>query len=82
MGDGRAGLFDDFLDEGVVAVGEGVAALIAVESGREGADINAFAYPSFMPIGIPGEHFYIIGAEVVLGLSSILHDGGFKHAWG
>ena len=50
MGDGRAGLFDDFLDEGVVAVGEGVAALIAVESGRKGADIDAYAYPSLKPV--------------------------------
>ena len=50
MGDGRTGLFDDFLDEGVVAVGEGVAALITVESGRKGADVDAFAYSSLVPV--------------------------------
>ena len=50
VGDGRTGLFDDFLDEGVVAVGEGVAALITVESGRKGADVDAFAYSSLVPV--------------------------------
>ena len=82
MGDGRTGLFDDFLDEGVVAVGEGVAALITVESGRKGADVDAFAYPSLVPVRVSGEHFNVIGTEVVLCLSSMLHDGGFEHAWG
>ena len=71
-GDGRFRLFNDFLEEGVVAVGEGMVILIVVQ----GTVVDAFADASLMPVGISGERFNITGMEMVLSLSAILHDGG------
>ena len=65
-------------DESIVAVGKNVAALIAVEGWGESADSEAFSYPPFVPIGLSGNDFEIVHAEMVLSIGSMLHNGGFK----
>ena len=74
----RLGFFDKIFDETVIAVGQCVPALIAVEGWGEATDENALSYPSLMPIGLTGEDLDISFAEVVMRIRGVLHYSRFE----
>ena len=49
----RLRFFDEPFDKGVIAVGELVSPLIAVEARREATDIQALFYASIVPVVFP-----------------------------
>ena len=56
-------------------MGEGVASLVAIEGGGESSDENALPNTPFMPVGFSRENADVFFLEVVLRISSMLHDG-------
>ena len=53
------GFFDGFTNECVVAVRELVSALIAVERGRNGPNVDGLSCPSVVPVIVSGQYLYI-----------------------
>ena len=61
----------------LIRLGEGVTALIAVESGGNATYIDTFPYASAMPVIVAGENFDVLSAKMVLSICSMLHDCRF-----
>ena len=55
--------------------------LIAIEGGRDGANVDAFSRSSVVPITFSGQDFDVAGPKVVVGVRCVLHDGRFVHSW-
>ena len=69
------GLFNGFADDCVVAVRELVMALIAVEGGSNGPNGDTLSDTSFKIPFLFGENFYVSGAEMMVIIRRVLHDG-------
>ena len=74
----RLRFFDKIFDEAVIAMGQRVPALIAVEGWGEATDENALSYPSLMPIGLVGEDLNTSFAEVMMRIRGVLHYSRFE----
>ena len=74
----RLRFFDKIFDVAVIAMGQRVPALIAVEGWGEAMDENALSYPSLMPIGLAGEDLNISFAEVMMRIRGVLHYSRFE----
>ena len=70
-------LFHSLFDDAVIAMRQDVAAVVAVERGREASDVDALSYAPPMPIGFARENLNVLCTEMVVGVSSMLHDGRF-----
>ena len=55
--------------------------LVAIEGGRDGANVDAFSRSSVVPITFSGQDFDVAGPKVVVGVRCVLHDGRFVHSW-
>ena len=75
MGGRRIGFFDIVADKSVIAMRKVVTALIAVEGGRVGADVDALSCAPVMPITFSGHYFDVTGPKVVTSVRCVLHDG-------
>ena len=52
-----------------------MTALIAVEGGRVGADVDALSCAPVMPITFSGHYFDVTGPKMVISVRCVLHDG-------
>lgn len=71
--------FHYLFDDGVVAVGQSVATVIAVKGRGETTDIYALPYSPFMPVRLSRQDFYVLLAEMVLAVRGMLHYGRLIH---
>ena len=54
-----------------------MTALIAVEGGRVGSDVDAFSCAPVVPITFSGHYFNVTGPKVMVFVRCVLHDGRF-----
>ena len=71
----RFRFFDDIANHSVVAVRKLVTALIAVKGGGNGPDGHALSDTAFKVSLFLREDFDVLGAEMVVAVRCVLHDG-------
>ena len=57
-----------------------MTALIAVEGGRVGADVDALSCAPVVPITISGHYFDVTGPKMMVSIRCVLHYRGFVNS--